>query len=227
MTIFKTYVLINRMKIHDTKTRILDAAEELFAENGYQGTTLRRITAAAGANLAAVNYHFGSKEALLEAVFERRLIPLNGRRTEEIQAVLDEARARGFRPPVSSLMRGFIEPTLRFRDSGKGARNFIKLVAHSNMESSGLAQKLFFRHMGPLIDLLTKALEEALPAVPPGDLRWKFLFSIGAVANTLRFCDPSSLPGQLALAQKEETGALIDMLVEFVTAGLVGGGKSK
>lgn len=211
----------------DTKTRILDAAEELFAESGYQSTTLRQITAEAGVNLAAVNYHFGSKEALLEAVFERRLIPLNKTRTKEIKAVIEEARAKDLRPQVNALMRGFIGPTLRVRDSGKGARNFIKLVAHSNIESSGLAQKLFFRHMGPLIHLLTKALAEALPGIPEGDLRWRFLFSIGAVAHTLRFCDPSSLPGHLGMAHEEETGRLIDMLVEFVTAGIVGVDKDK
>ncbi len=211
----------------DTKTRILDAAEELFAENGYQGTTLRRITTAAGVNLAAVNYHFGSKEALLEAVFERRLIPLNERRTEEIKAVMKEAESKGISPPVDALMRGFIRPTLRFRDEVKGARNFIKLVAHANIESSGLTRKLFFRHMTPLINLLTGALEEALPELTEEELRWRFLFAIGAVANTLRCCDQTSLPGPLASKEGVTTEALIDMLVEFVTAGLAGGDKSK
>ena len=222
MTSIQTHVLIKRMNHSDTKTRILDAAEEFFAENGYQSTTLRRITAAAKVNLAAVNYHFGSKEALLKAVFERRLIPLNETRTREIMAVIEEAKAGGITPSVEALMRGFIGPTLRFRDSGKSAKNFIKLVAHASIESSGVARELFFRYMTPLVNLLTGALEEALPGLTEEERRWRFLFAIGSVTNTLRFCDTSSLPGTLA-SKGVETGALMDMLVDFVTAGLIGG----
>src|SRR5205085_2358496 len=61
---------------HETRTRILDAAEELFMQHGFEGTSMRLLTAKAGVNLAAVNYHFGSKDALIEAVFHRRLDPM-------------------------------------------------------------------------------------------------------------------------------------------------------
>jgi AcrR family transcriptional regulator len=79
----------------DTKQRILDAAEHLFALEGFRGTSLRDITGRAGVNLAAVNYHFGSKEALLRAVMERRLIPLNQVRIERLTKVRDSARQKG------------------------------------------------------------------------------------------------------------------------------------
>jgi len=75
----------------DTKDRILDVAERLFAEHGFANTSLRSITAEAGANLAAVNYHFQSKDALIQAVFARRLGPLNQARLEMLDAA--EARA--------------------------------------------------------------------------------------------------------------------------------------
>ena len=55
----------------ETRDRILDAAERLFVEHGFEGTSMRMITGAANANLAAVNYHFGSKDALIQAVFRR------------------------------------------------------------------------------------------------------------------------------------------------------------
>src|SRR3954462_6664616 len=64
----------------DTKTRILDAAELLFMEHGYEATSLRSLTAAAGVNLASVNYHFGSKDVLFQAVLTRRLDPMNQER---------------------------------------------------------------------------------------------------------------------------------------------------
>src|SRR5947208_16884641 len=60
-----------------TKERILDSAESLFMEHGFEATSLRSITAAAAVNLAAVNYHFGSKEELFQAVLTRRLDPMN------------------------------------------------------------------------------------------------------------------------------------------------------
>src|ERR671936_254385 len=67
---------------HETRTRILDAAEELFMQHGFEGTSMRQLTARAGVNLAAVNYHFGSKHALIEALFRRRLDPMNAPRNE-------------------------------------------------------------------------------------------------------------------------------------------------
>src|ERR671936_54679 len=80
---------------HETRTRILDAAEELFMQHGFEGTSMRLLTAKAGVNLAAVNYHFGSKDALIEAVFHRRLDPMNVARMAE----LDKLEAEESAPP--------------------------------------------------------------------------------------------------------------------------------
>src|SRR5256885_13500706 len=70
---------------HETRTRILDAAEELFMQHGFEATSMRLLTGKAGVNLAAVNYHFGSKDALIEALFRRRLDPMNAARTAELE----------------------------------------------------------------------------------------------------------------------------------------------
>src|SRR6056297_2319041 len=112
----------------DTKTRILDCAEELFARDGFHNTSLRGLTALADVNLASVNYHFGSKEALLEAVIERRLLPLNQVRSDKISAVLATARQQQKPPAVRELVRAFVAPTLEFRNSSPGARAFIALI---------------------------------------------------------------------------------------------------
>ena len=81
----------------DTKDRILDTAERLFADKGYPATSLRDITNEAGVNLAAVNYHFGSKEALLSAVLDRRIGPVNEKRLE----LLDAAEAQAGNQPLA------------------------------------------------------------------------------------------------------------------------------
>ncbi|HDJ28265.1 MAG TPA: TetR/AcrR family transcriptional regulator, partial [Proteobacteria bacterium] len=96
----------------NTKQCILDAAERLFALHGYHHTSLRKITGEANVNLAAVNYHFGSKEALLKAIFEYHLTPLNQTRQENLKAVREQALQQGKIPQVADIIRAFIEPTL-------------------------------------------------------------------------------------------------------------------
>src|SRR3954453_22954021 len=81
----------------DTKTRILDAAESFFMEHGFEATSMRQLTTAAGVNLAAVNYHFGTKEELFQAVLTRRLDPMNQERIE----LLDELEREAAGKPAS------------------------------------------------------------------------------------------------------------------------------
>src|SRR5512145_2902278 len=76
---------------HETRTRILDAAEELFMQHGFEGASMRMLTARAGVNLAAINYHFGSKDALIEAVFRRRLDVMNAERIAQLERLEQEA----------------------------------------------------------------------------------------------------------------------------------------
>src|SRR5678816_574617 len=94
---------------HETRTRILDAAEELFMLHGFEGTSMRQLTAKADVNLAAVNYHFGSKDALIEAVFRRRLDPMNAARI----AALDAIEASGRPLPPEAIIRAFVGESLR------------------------------------------------------------------------------------------------------------------
>src|SRR6266852_4816583 len=89
----------------DTKTRILDAAEKLIGEKGFEATSLRDITAEAQVNLAAVNYHFQSKDSLIDAVIQRRIEPVNRRRIE----MLDTA---GPDPSVEQIIEAFLGPII-------------------------------------------------------------------------------------------------------------------
>jgi AcrR family transcriptional regulator len=94
----------------ETRERILDAAERLFARKGITSTSMRALTAAAGVNLAAVHYHFGSKEALLDAVIERRAEPCNAARNRALDRHLAE-RAEAA-PDVEQVLRAFLEPVV-------------------------------------------------------------------------------------------------------------------
>src|SRR5512139_388118 len=96
---------------HETRTRILDAAEELFMQRGFEGTSMRELTAKAGANLAAVNYHFGSKDALIEAVFRRRLDAMNATRIAELDRLEKDAGGRPLTP--AQIIGAFVGASLR------------------------------------------------------------------------------------------------------------------
>ncbi len=203
----------------DTKQRILDAAEILFAREGYHGTSLRSITGEAGANLASVNYHFGSKESLIEAVFSRRLEPLNVIRRERLEQVRKEASEKGERPAASDALRAFIEPTLSFRDSGPGAEAFVRLVGRALAESDDTIRKAFMRQMEPLFHLLYDLLAEALPELPRSALFWRLHFTLGALSHTMCMAGRMQIlpPG---VAPVVETPALTALLLNFLTAGM-------
>ena len=112
---------------HETRTRILDAAEELFMQHGFEGTSMRLLTAKAGVNLAAVNYHFGSKDALIEALFRRRLDPMNAERVAALDRLEDFS--------AENIIRAFVRPSLRLiEDAQGGGRNFIRLLGRTYTE---------------------------------------------------------------------------------------------
>ena len=100
-----------------TRERILSAAENLFAADGFETVSLRDITGAAGANVAAVNYHFGSKERLIDAVVERHVVPINHERLKLLDR-LEVSHAEGV-IPIEEILRAFLSPVLRQISSGK------------------------------------------------------------------------------------------------------------
>ena len=109
------------MNTSDTRNRLLDAAQRLFVENGIGTSSLRAITTKAGANLASVNYHFGSKEALIHAVFARSLEPLNQERLANLDRV--EAEAGDSPPELEAVLESFLGPTFRMMEDPR-AREF-------------------------------------------------------------------------------------------------------
>ncbi|GMT46982.1 MAG: TetR family transcriptional regulator [bacterium] len=207
------------MSLSETKERILDSAEYLFARKGFHNTSLRAITGRAGVNLAAVNYHFGSKEALLEAVFERRLVPLNKVRRENLEIVRETARQEGRVPGVEESLRAFIEPTLAFPKSGPGAEDFIILVGRAMSDPDDTVRDVFIRYIAPLFYLLFDILREALPELSTDILFWRLQFAIGAMGHAICMAGKSyALPEGVTPVSDVES--LTAMLLDFVATGM-------
>lgn len=203
----------------DTKTRILDAAEQLFARFGFENTSMRAITGKAGANLAAANYHFGSKEALLKAVIERRLLPLNQERMGRIEQVLAAADRAGQPPDVRDLMRGFVEPTLKFSQQDCGTRAFISLIGRAMTEMDSTIRNIFIHQVEPLFKLTFSSLQRALPDQPTETLFTRLQFALGAMARTICMQDQSPIPIDAPLPTLDPE-LLAEELIDFIAAGL-------
>jgi AcrR family transcriptional regulator len=202
-----------------TKQRILSAAEHHFARDGYHATSLRSITATAKVNLAAVNYHFGSKEALLEAVIERRLNPLNERRLAQLEALLTQAEQIGELPACRDILRTFIEPTLNLRQQGSEAEDFVALIGRILAEPRGVAMSIFMHHMEPLMERLFQALSLSLPTLSHETLFWRLHFAIGSLSHIMRCHERHAIvPEEISVDLPVD--ALVDLFLDFATAGM-------
>lgn len=164
-----------------TKDRILDAAERLFARDGFEATSLRAITAEAQANLAAVNYHFQSKEALVQAVIGRRMGPVNQQRLSLLDAY--EAEAGGDAVPLEKLLDAFLRPVIEI--AGGHAKEFVPLVGRLYTEPGGFSERLYQQQFEPLARRFIPALQRSLPEVPVAELVWRIHFAIGVMAHTM------------------------------------------
>src|SRR5580698_5023072 len=181
----------------DTKSRILDSAEKLFGLNGFEATSLRDITAEAQVNLAAVNYHFQTKDSLIDAVIARRIEPVNEKR----RSMLNEA---GPNPTVEQILIAFLAPIL-FED----VKQIAPLMGRIMATPDGFITRLFKRHIEEMVRLFSDALAVALPDLCRADIAWRLHFTAGAMANILTrgyllpdlsngLCDPSDRPAVLA-----------------------------
>lgn len=206
------------MSSTDTRLRILDAAEGLFAEQGYAATSLRQITGRAGANLAAVNYHFGSKEDLAKAALARHLEPINGERLRRLAAL--PARA-----PVEAIVRAFVEPPLRAspaqraRQAGRPAERLCRLFGRISLEQPAFLRSFLAGQFREVADRFERALVATLPGHGAATIWWRLHFLVGAMAHTLQnSATLSHLTGKLC--DPDDKDALVEQLVAFATGGL-------
>lgn len=200
----------------DTRERILDVAERLFGERGFPATPLRDITAEAGVNVASVNYHFGSKEALLAEVLERRLKPINARRLELLDAV--EAQAGGGSPELEAVIRAFLSPPFHSQRAwGDKGRNFLRLVGRIHGETNEEFRATFVKQFDAVFERFRAALHRARPELDEADLSWRMLFMVGSMAFTMSW-GPTLLARGRGTARDPED--VLESLVLYAAAGM-------
>jgi AcrR family transcriptional regulator len=200
-----------------TVDRILDAAEGLFAEKGFAETSLRAITSKAGVNLAAVNYHFGSKEALIQAVFERFLTPFCSaldKHLDGMQADNAEITLQRLLSAVSVISMG------AHGTDPRRAAVFFRLSGLAYTQAQGHLRLYLRDQYGPLFKRFLGLLNQAAPDVPPQEVFWRVHFALGAAIFTMSGMDSllaickSDFETQLTAADVNER------LLEFIVGGL-------
>jgi AcrR family transcriptional regulator len=199
----------------ETKVRILDAAERLFGDRGFAAASLRAITAEARVNLAAVNYHFRSKEALAMAVLERRMGPLNARRMELLDAA--ERKAAGGRLGIEEALDCLVRPIFEARKVGE-LSYFPRFMGRILMEPGGWIERLFQPVMQPVLERFAPVMTRALPGSRPEEVAWGMFFGIGSMAHSLVAPEMLGLVsgGTIAGTDDEVTARL----VRFIAAGM-------
>jgi AcrR family transcriptional regulator len=190
----------------DTKSRILDSAEKLFGLNGFDATSLRDITAEAQVNLAAVNYHFQSKESLIDAVIARRIEPVNRRRYEMLEAA-------GPNPNIEQILTAFVGPLL-----DQDLSCVVPLMGRMMSDPTQFVERVFKKYLAPVSSRFQDALQKELPDLPRAELMWRLFFTGGAMAHTMSWSQvlPDISGG---LCDVTERHAVIERIVGFAAAG--------
>jgi len=202
-----------------TKDRILDVAEALFMEHGFEATSLRLITTKAGVNLAAVNYHFGSKEELFQAVLTRRLDPMNQERLALLAGL--EQLAAPHPVPCEKILSAMFIPALNLaRDPARGGENFLRLLGRAYADPAPFIRRFLSEQYAVMITRFKAAFSRALPDLPKKELSWRLHFIMGALSYTLAGTDALKLIAELNPIETGNDEILLRRLAPFLLAGL-------
>ena len=200
----------------DTKTRLLDAGERLFSERGFKATSLRDLTREAGANLAAVNYHFGSKHALFGEVLDRRLGPLNRERLRHLEAACD--RAAPAAPETLDLLAALIRPWAALvQESDERGVRFVRLLGRAHFEPDPELRQILVEAFREVTARFGEALHRAQPLLSRRESVSRMFFCIGAMTLL------ADVPLFREFATDEEQVAGVQDLVEHMLGFLAAG----
>ncbi|MBW9106678.1 TetR/AcrR family transcriptional regulator [Paraburkholderia phenoliruptrix] len=202
----------------DTKSRILDAAETLFIDCGYEAMSLRQITSRAEVNLAAVNYHFGSKESLIHSMLSRRLDRLNEERVKLLERF---DRMLGERLTCEHVLGAMFIPALRLsRDPRVGGKAFLRLLGRAYTDPSTFIRDFLNAHYASVAVRFFDAFQRALPHLPREELGWRLHFAIGALSGVLAGADTESLIAEFSQGKTMNDLQLIARLASLMVAAL-------
>jgi AcrR family transcriptional regulator len=197
-----------------THERILNAAEKLFAQHGHDGTTLREITKAAGVNLAAVNYHFGSKQALYTEVFQRVIRPINERR---LAILADAEQLAGDQPvPLRAIVDSFIRPVF---EMARGRPPFLLLMSRNFSAPPAFMHEVMGREFGKVAQRYLQVLQTSLPHLSPAEVFWRMFYVTGSMLFVAAHSQSIERLSQ-GLCRSDDPDASIRRLIDFAVAGL-------
>jgi len=198
-----------------TKNLVLTAAERLFALHGFQNVSVRDITAAAGVNLASVNYHFGSKDALLFEIFKRRTAELNRERARMLHEANDRNEGA---PPVREILAALLTPPLRWLAPGHERRISLQFLIRARSEGTDEIRQVLKTDVSHL-RRFSDALLKARPDLSPEDVYWRLHFTLGMLHNN-RFAEFDRL-NVLSEGQTSEADvvSLLERMLAFAEAG--------
>ena len=198
-----------------TRDRVFLAAERLFALNGFQAVSVRDITAEAGVNLAAVNYHFGSKDGLLFEIFRHRSAEINRTRARLLHEPSDR---HGGAPPVRAILEALLAPPVLWMDTDGDRWIAIQFLIRARSEGTEQIREVLRSDVSAL-KRFADALTAALPSLSPEDVYWRLHFALGLIhqnrsAELERLAIVSG-----GLADPADVKALFDRMVDFCEAG--------
>jgi AcrR family transcriptional regulator len=196
-----------------TKERILAAAELLFAQQGFAETSLREVTSRADVNLAAVNYHFGSKSNLINEVFRRRLDELSQRRLAALASAEREAAGK-----LDAVLAAFIEPALALSQDRQGGAAFVRVIARAYAEKDEGLRKFLSDNYGHVMREFARAIAGCIPAMGRERLYWRLDFIAGALTYAMADFGQIKRPGDISEAEHCRRAAT--ELIRFAAGGL-------
>ncbi|MBZ4039156.1 MAG: TetR family transcriptional regulator [Lysobacterales bacterium RIFOXYD1_FULL_69_11] len=195
-----------------TKDRILGAAEELFAQFGFSGTSLRQVTSRADVNIAAVNYHFGSKENLVNEVFRRRMDGMSADRLTALKAAVEQSPGE-----LEPILAAFVEPALALAQDRHGGGAFVRVVARAYAEKNDSLRKFLSDHYGHVLREFAKAIATCVPSLSKEELYWRLDFLAGAL--TYAMADFGLIKRPTGVSEKAHRERAARELIRFAAAG--------
>lgn len=200
-----------------TKNKILDAAEHLFAIHGFNGTSLREITSQAEVNLAAVNYHFGSKKELIKAVMSRYMNELSPR----LEAALQEVCEAEKKPTLEDVFSAFVEPLLWLNEyKENGTSNFLQLLGRGYTDSQGFLRWFLTTQYPEVISNFVKAIYKAYPELTAEEVFWRLHFTMGTLVFTMSSSDALLDIAKADFDKDIDISGIIHKVIPYIAAGV-------
>ena len=207
-----------------TKLRLLAAAEILLTERGVDGMSIRALAAAAGTSVSAVHYHFGSKFALVAALFEARLVPINRARLSGLEALVTSAAPAS--PTLEQVLDAFLRPSFEAWRAGEaiGRTATPHLLAQLHVDRFPGLEELKERLFQPVFGRYLEVVSEILPEQSASALRIGLTYVSGMLLHTVGgHIEVTGVTDEQG-SHHDSDEALLRYLVDFSAAGLRGAG---